>query len=172
MMTGSELHPATRPHICFERVRWADVDLVQIMRFSAFTRLVEHGEQEWLRAAGLPFRDMFDAPTMWLPRRQLTIDYLAPARLDDELAMVTYVSRVGDSSFTFHVDVADVAAARWCAQAAVVVVCVDRTTFTTRSLPKELRDAVAPWTLASADARAQALPWLAERAHAAPHGNS
>ena len=32
---------APRPFVTHERVRWADVDLVSIMRFSAFTRLIE-----------------------------------------------------------------------------------------------------------------------------------
>lgn len=45
------------PFVTQERVRWADVDLIGIMRFSAYTRLVEMGEQELMRAAGIPYRD-------------------------------------------------------------------------------------------------------------------
>ena len=96
---------APRPFVIHERVRWADVDLVCIMRFSAFTRLVELAEQELLRAVGLPYAMLFDNPTIWMPRRRLEIDYYAPARIDDELALVTYVSRMGETSLTLQVDV-------------------------------------------------------------------
>ena len=62
---------APRPFVTHERVRWADVDLVSIMRFSAFTRLIEIAEQELLRAAGLPYAELFDNPRLWMPRRRL-----------------------------------------------------------------------------------------------------
>ena len=55
---------------------------------------------------------MFTAPTVWLPRQHLSIDYFSPARLDDALALVTYVPRVGETSLTFHVDVVALADGR------------------------------------------------------------
>ena len=117
------------------------------MRFSAFPRLVEHAEQEWLRAAGQPFHELMRAPTYWLPRRKLTIDYFSPARIDDALAMITYVPRVGESSFTFNVDVVALDDGAPRASAEVVVVCVDRDRFTKRTLPQLLRDTFAPYRL-------------------------
>lgn len=137
----------TAPHVCSERVRWADVDLVGIMRYSAFTRLVEHAEQEWLRDAGLPFSEIFTAPAVWLPRRQLTIDYFSPALLDESLALITYVPRVGDTSFTFNVDIVALDDGTPRASASVVVVCVLSTNFTKCSLPQHFRDALAPFEL-------------------------
>jgi YbgC/YbaW family acyl-CoA thioester hydrolase len=154
---GGEPSGALPPHLCVERVRWADVDLVGIMRFSAFTRFVEHAEQEWLRAAGLPYREIFEAPTIWMPRRRLVIDYLAPARLDDPLAMATFVSRLGETALTVAVDVVDARDGAPRAHAEMVVVCVDRATFTKRPLPQLVRDAVRPW-VADADAVRAALP--------------
>ena len=41
-------------------------------------------EQELLRAAGLPYAELFDNPRLWMPRRRLEIDYFTPARLDDD----------------------------------------------------------------------------------------
>ena len=43
--------PAPRPFRCTDRVRWADVDLVGIMRYSAVTRFLDTAEQELLREA-------------------------------------------------------------------------------------------------------------------------
>jgi YbgC/YbaW family acyl-CoA thioester hydrolase len=146
------------PHVSTERVRWADVDLVGIARFSCFTRFVEHAEQEWMRAAGLPYAELFRAPELWLPRRHLALDYVAPARLDEALAMVTYVTRLGDRALTFQVDMFGLAADDLKVTATLVIVAVDRGTFTKRSLPDWLRDAVRPFVMEPADARAASAP--------------
>jgi len=146
------------PHVCAERVRWADVDLVGIARFSAFTRFVEHAEQEWLREAGLPYHEIFSAPDIWMPRRHMALDYLAPARLDDALALVTYVPRVGETSFSFQVDMLGLQQGDLRVRATVVVVCVTAPEFTKRPLPRLVRDAIAPYYMDADAALAAAEP--------------
>jgi acyl-CoA thioester hydrolase len=148
----------TTPHVCAERVRWADVDLVGIARFSAFTRFVEHAEQEWLREAGLPYHELFTAPEIWMPRRHMAIDYLAPARLDEALALVTYVPRVGETSFSFQVDVLGLREGDLRVRATVVVVCVTAPGFIKCPLPHLVRDAIVPYHMDADAARAAAEP--------------
>ena len=141
------------PFSTSERVRWADVDLVGIMRFSAVPRFVELAEQELMRAAGLPFRDIFDAPEVWLPRRHLSIDYLSPARLDDLLTMAVYMSRLGTTSATFQVDLY-AESGRLVAAAAMTVVCVGTTDFRKQPLPDALVAALTPFQCTVEEARA------------------
>ena len=143
-----------RPNISAERVRWADVDLVGIMRFSAVTRLVENAEQELWRDAGLPYSEAFTNPEVWMPRRSLTIEYTAPARIDDPLALVAYVSRLGVSALTFNVEVMSEDFSKLYASATVVTVCVSVGDFRKRSMPGELRTAMEPFTMSSDDVRA------------------
>lgn len=152
------------PHVCAERIRWADVDLVGIARFSAFTRFVEHAEQEWLRAAGLPYGEIFMAPDIWMPRRHLALEYFAPARLDEALAMVTFVPRVGETSLTFQVDLFGLATGDLKVTATVVIVCVTREAFAKRPLPAMIRDAVAPYVMDQDTARAASEPMRRELA--------
>lgn len=147
---------APRPFLTHERVRWADVDLVAIMRFSAFPRLVEVAEQELLRAVGLPYAILFDQPRLWMPRRRLEIDYFAPAHLDDDLALVTYVSRMGETSLTLQVDIRHATRHTLIAAATMVVVCVTVEGFVKRPLPRSTRDALAPFVLSVEAARADA----------------
>ncbi len=149
---------ASQPFVMQDRVRWADVDLVSIMRFSAFTRLVEVAEQELMRDAGFSFKEAFDAPTVWMPRRHLSIDYFAPARIDDALTLVTYVSRLGDTSATFNVDVRLTERDVLIAAAAMVVVCVSVPTFEKRALPAEFRTALAPYLCSVEEARSISPP--------------
>lgn len=141
------------PFVTADRVRWADVDLVGIMRFSAFTRLVENAEQELMRAAGLPYSGMFDQPEFWMPRRKLTVDYHAPARIDDALALSTYVSRLGDTSVTLNVDVMSGDCTLMYASAEMVLVCVHAHDFMKRSIPEAFRESLTPFALDPAAAR-------------------
>ncbi|MFY7923621.1 MAG: acyl-CoA thioesterase [Gemmatimonas sp.] len=143
---------APAPFRCTDRVRWADVDLVGIMRFSAVTRFLEMAEQELLRAAGLPYSFLFDAPEVWMPRRHLSVDYLAPARIDDLLHLVIWVSRLGNTSLTLTMELrhADGLAV---ARVAMVVVCVAVEGFTKRPLPRLVRDALAPFVCSDDEAR-------------------
>lgn len=146
--------PTPRPFLSHDRVRWADVDLVGIMRFSAFTRLVENGEQDLWREAGLAYGNVMQEPDCWMPRRNLNIEYTAPARIDEALLLSTYVSRMGDTSLTFNVDVMSVDRAQLIAAATVVTVCVNASDFNKRSLPAELRAGMTPFALSVGDARA------------------
>ena len=144
-----------RPYVVTERVRWADVDLVGIMRFSAFTRFVEAAEQELLREAGLPYSVIFDDPDVWLPRRALSIEYFAPVRIDDLVELSCYVSHTGDTSLTFAVDMRRMDGT-FVAAASMTVVAVTAATFTKRPLPEIVRTTLAPFTLSRAEARAAA----------------
>lgn len=132
------------PFRCSDRVRWADVDLIGIMRFSAVTRFLEMAEQELLRAAGLPYSFIFENPEIWMPRRHLAVDYLAPARIDDLLTMVIRVARLGDSSLTLAMDLQH-EDGRSVAKVTLVIVCVTADAFGKRPLPKIIRERLAPF---------------------------
>ncbi|MDQ8163184.1 MAG: hotdog domain-containing protein, partial [Gemmatimonadota bacterium] len=116
--------------------------------------LVELAEQELLRAVGLPYAMQFDEPTIWMPRRHLEIDYFAPARIDDDLALVTYVSRMGETSLTLQVDVRHAERQTLVAAISMVVVCVTVEGFAKRPLPRSARTALAPFVLTVEEARA------------------
>lgn len=129
-----------------ERVRWADVDLVGIMRFSAVTRFIEMAEQELLRDAGMPFSELFGPDTVWMPRRHLAIEYLAPARIDELLTVEVWISKMGTTSLTFSCELL-LPDQRVVARAAMVVVCVT-TAFEKRPLPRVVREKLGPYLLA------------------------
>ena len=79
-----------------------------------------------------------------MPRRQRLVDYLAPARLDEALTLVTYVPRFGESSLTLHVDLYG-PGGRAVATTAMVLVCVNAETFRTEPMPDEYRRVLEPY---------------------------
>lgn len=129
-----------------DRVRWEDVDLAGVMRYSAYTRVVDLAEAELLRAAGVPVGDVADRLGVWLPRRLLRVEYVAPAYFDAPLAADARIARIGTTSLTLAVRIRAADADRVHAEAELVLVCVGRDDFAKRPIPAELVEALRPWT--------------------------
>ena len=129
-----------------ERVRWADVDLVGIMRFSAVTRLIETAEQELMRDAGFPFATAFHSPEFLFPRRALKVDYYLPLHIDDALLLRCAISRIGESSFTLKVDVVQEISGALATSAEMTMVCVDARTFAKHEIPSDFREALSRYS--------------------------
>lgn len=132
------------PFRCTERVRWEDVDLAGIVRYSAYTRMLDVAEQEMWRAAGTSAVDVVERFGIWLPRRALQIEYHAPARFDDLLELRAGVLGVGNSSLTLLVDAWSSDGATHLATIRVVVVAVEAETMRPRPISPDLLELIQP----------------------------
>jgi acyl-CoA thioester hydrolase len=128
-----------------ERVRWEDVDLVGIVRYSAYTRLMDVAEAELCRAAGLAHPAIVDRYGVWLVRRVLHVEYHAPARFDALLRLRAWVGRVGRTSLTLHVAVLDETGETRHATGQVVLVAVPVDGFEAVAVPSGLVEALGPF---------------------------
>jgi acyl-CoA thioester hydrolase len=136
------------PFTTSDYVRWADVDLAGIMRYDAYLRLVDVAETDFFRAIGAPIGALAQRLGVWLPRKVVRLEFHAPSRLDDALRLTVYVSRLGRTSLTLVVDVADPAAGARKASVEMVLVCVGTGDFAKRELPAELVDMMHPYVVA------------------------
>jgi acyl-CoA thioester hydrolase len=144
---------AKRPFVISEYVRWGDIDLAGIICYGAYIRFYELAETEIFRAAGLPFREMFERFDMWLPRKVMHTEFHKPALLDDRLKVVTYFSQIGRTSLTINFDVLNAAEGTLLASAYQVLVCVGRSDLKKRELPPEIVQALEPYTMPCEEAR-------------------
>ena len=143
--TSSAAAPASAaPFRVAERVRWEDVDLVGVVRYSAFTRLYDVAEQELWRAAGTSATDLIERLGIWLPRKVLHLEFHAPARFDDLIDLRIAVSAIGTSSLTFEGEMWSADGATRHASFRVVLVCVDPM-FNKYTLPMEVHERLAPF---------------------------
>ena len=92
------------PFVIRERVRWRDCDPMGIIRYDAYTRFFELGEEEMLRALGIDHVALADRFGLTLPRRVMHLEYPSAPRLDELLALHVYVGEVGVTSLHLHVD--------------------------------------------------------------------
>jgi YbgC/YbaW family acyl-CoA thioester hydrolase len=125
-----------------ERVRWEDVDLVGIVRYSAYTRFADVVEAELFRAAGLAHPTMVERYGVWLVRRVLHLEYQAPARFDALLRVRAWIGRVGRTSLTMHVAVLDEAGTRPHATGYLVLVAVETAGMRAVDVPREVVEAL------------------------------
>ena len=147
--------PTSRsPFVVSEYVRWGDIDLAGIICYGAYIRFYELAETEIFRAAGLPFREMFERYDIWLPRKVMHTEFHSPALLDERLAVLTYFSRVGTTSLTINFDVMDADRGVLHATAYQVLVCVGRDKLVKRPLPPDVVAAIQPYVMTAEEARA------------------
>jgi acyl-CoA thioester hydrolase len=140
------------PFVIREYVRWADVDMAGIIRYDAYTRFMELGEAEMFRSVGISHRDFLARFDFTIPRRAMHLEYESPPTLDERLAVVVYIPKVGTTSLTIAFDfVGDGGRRR--ASGSLVLVCATAGHTASRPWPPEFLALLAPYRLSADDAR-------------------
>jgi acyl-CoA thioester hydrolase len=120
------------------RVYYEDTDAGGIVFYANYLKFFERARTEWLRAAGVGQQELLDAEGAAFVVKSASLDYHAPARLDDVLTIRTTVEKLGRASVQF-------AQQAWKGEqlltsASVKVGCVDTATMRPRSLPEQAAD--------------------------------
>lgn len=85
------------------RIYYEDTDAGGIVYHASYLRFAERGRSEWLRENGLiKNSELLGKHGFHFVVRHITIDYLAPAHLDDLLHVETSVVDLGNASFTMQ----------------------------------------------------------------------
>lgn len=120
------------------RVYYEDTDAGGIVFYANYLKFFERARTEWLRAAGIGQQELLEAEGAAFVVKSASLDYHAPARLDDVLTIRTVVEKLGRASVQF-------AQQAWrgdvlLTSASVKVGCVDTVTMRPRSLPDHAAD--------------------------------
>jgi acyl-CoA thioester hydrolase len=119
------------------RIYYEDTDAGGIVFYANYLKFFERARTEWLRAAGIGQQQLLDQEGAAFVVKNANIDYVAPARLDDEIRIATTIEKLGRATVQFFQQA-------WrgeqlLSSASVKVGCVDAATMRPRPLP----DAVA-----------------------------
>ena len=87
------------------RVYYEDTDAGGIVYHANYLRFAERARTEALREAGIPHALLVEAFNRMFVVRRAEVDYALPARLDEELVVVTTPLRVGGASVVLRQDV-------------------------------------------------------------------
>jgi acyl-CoA thioester hydrolase len=91
----------TRPHVSEFRVRYAETDRMGVVYHANYLVWCEVGRTDWIRAAGMSYRDM-EAAGVGLAVSDVTMRYHASARYDDLIRVKTRCTEVRSRTVTFE----------------------------------------------------------------------
>jgi acyl-CoA thioester hydrolase len=84
------------------RVYFEDTDLSGLVYHANYLRFMERARSDMLRALGFEQRATFEAGAGVYAVADLSIKYRAPAKLDDDLSVVSRVTGIGAATATIH----------------------------------------------------------------------
>jgi acyl-CoA thioester hydrolase len=98
-------------HVMAIRVYYEDTDFSGIVYHANYLRFMERGRTNFLRLLGADQRGLFEetakeAPGFAFVVRSMTLDFRAPARMDDVLTLTTMPAEVKGASITLAQTVA------------------------------------------------------------------
>jgi acyl-CoA thioester hydrolase len=94
-------------HVMKVRVYYEDTDFSGAVYHASYLRFMERGRTNYLRLLGADQRALFEetereAPGFAFVVREMQIEFLKPARMDDLLTVVTETEEVRGASITLH----------------------------------------------------------------------
>jgi acyl-CoA thioester hydrolase len=118
------------------RVYYEDTDAGGIVYYANYLKYFERARTEWLRANGIGQQELVAASGAMFVVRSATVEYHAPAKLDDVLNLSLTIEKLGRASVEFLQEA-------WCgtrllASARVKVGCVDYASVRPRALPEQV----------------------------------
>ncbi|MBL8502978.1 MAG: tol-pal system-associated acyl-CoA thioesterase [Rhodocyclaceae bacterium] len=135
MRTGSQTAQGAFPFPV--RVYYEDTDTAGVVYYAGYLRFLERGRTEWLRAMGVEQFRLAQETGLVFAVRSLNIEYLKPARLDDQLAVLTVPTFLGRAQVTLR---------QWIerggetlVEASVRIACLKTTTMKPAALPAGIR---------------------------------
>jgi len=83
------------------RVYYEDTDAGGVVYYANYLRFIERARTEWLRAMGFEQAKLMEETGLAFAVRSLTVEYLQPARLDDQLTIVSSIASHGRVQVVF-----------------------------------------------------------------------
>lgn len=124
------------------RVYIEDTDAGGIVYYVNYLKFMERARTEWLRALGFQHYTLLGEDFLFVVRRA-EIDYVRPARIDDELVVGAAVERLGRASLKFRQQVRR--GSELLAAGVISVACVSKEKLAPRPMPDAIYTAACAW---------------------------
>lgn len=122
------------------RVYYEDTDTGGVVYYANYLKFFERARTEWLRSLGVEQEKLAHTDQVMFVVRRTTVDYLKPAKLDDELFITVTVQKLGRASVHFVQEAWRVKGQEReeLANGSIYVACVDKLSVTPRAIPKHV----------------------------------
>lgn len=129
------------------RVYYEDTDAGGVVYHANYLRFFERCRTEWLRVLGFDQGELAQREGVLFVVAAVRVDYLRPARLDDQLVIDARISALYRSSIAFRQQALrgeEPLGEEPLCRAEITVVCVDASTLRPTRLPESLRQLLTP----------------------------
>lgn len=144
---------------CELRVRWGECDSQGIAFNAQYMNFIEVAQAEYFRNLGIRLYDADSRRCFDLATVKATLEYIAPARVDDTLEICIGVARIGNSSLTLKAEMYLADGAQPIHRAEAIYVNYDAELGKARAVPDDVRRLITDFERSgevSADARIHA----------------
>ena len=124
------------------RVYWEDTDAGGVVYYANYLKFMERARSEWLRARGFEQDVLRDEAGVVFVVRRVEIDYLSPARFNEQLEVSVQLHEMGRASLSVRQEL--MRGSTRLAEAVVTLACVDAVRFKPVKIPEPLLQALAP----------------------------
>ena len=122
------------------RVYWEDTDAGGVVYYANYLKFLERARSEWLRALGFEQDALRDEAGVVFVVRRVTIDYVSPARFNDELDVSVHLHQIGRASLGVRQEL--MRGPTRLAEAEVTLACVDAARFKPVKIPTPILHAL------------------------------
>jgi acyl-CoA thioester hydrolase len=126
------------------RVYWEDTDAGGVVYYANYLKFMERARSEWLRALGFEQDVLRDEAGVVFVVRRVEIDYLSPARFNDQLDVSVNLHEVGRASLSVKQALTRETTPLGAAQ--VMLACVGAASFKPVKIPAPILQALAQAT--------------------------
>ena len=126
------------------RVYWEDTDAGGVVYYANYLKFMERARSEWLRALGFEQDALRDEAGVVFVVRRVEVDYLAPARFNDQIEVSVSLHEVGRASLGVKQTLSR--GPTRLVSALVTLACVDAVRFKPVKIPAPILQALDPAT--------------------------
>jgi acyl-CoA thioester hydrolase len=124
------------------RVYYEDTDAGGVVYHATYLNFMERARTEWLRCLGFEQDQVRDVLGVVFAVRRISVEFLRPARFNDQLTVSASVAARGRASLDFEQAVRRDADGALCCRATVNVACVDAERMRATRIPPAILEAV------------------------------
>ncbi len=132
------------------RVYYEDTDNGGVVYYANYLKFMERARTEWLRARGVEQDVLVEQEGVIFAVRSVQLDYLKPARFNQQLSVSVTVAEVGKASLTFDQTVnlittegnVAVKSDLLLCQGQIRVACLNANSFKPRAIPASIRQEI------------------------------
>ncbi|MFJ7566794.1 tol-pal system-associated acyl-CoA thioesterase [Herminiimonas sp. NPDC097707] len=126
------------------RVYYEDTDAGGVVFYANYLKFFERARTEWLRSAGINQQIMTETHGVMFVVKSTSVDYHAPAKLDNELKLTVVVEKMGRASVQFVQQAWRINGEQQelLATGRIKVCCVDAVRFRPSEIPQEVMHAI------------------------------